>query len=70
MTRKARRTHLLLLIQVYCRAHGYSPTVRELGTAAGLSSMSTLHRDLVALRDEGLIEWDPHRYRTIRAVSR
>jgi repressor LexA len=57
------------LIDEHRRQYGYPPSVRELQAAVGLSSMSTIHRDLVALRDEGLIEWDPNRNRTIRVVA-
>lgn len=69
MTLKARRTDLVRLIEEHRATYGYSPSVRELQVATGVASMSTIHRDLVALRDEGLIQWDAHRNRTIRAVS-
>ena len=66
----ARRVELLRLIEEHRRQRGYSPSVRELRAAVGLRSMSSIHRDLVALRDEGLIEWEPNHNRTIRVVSR
>jgi repressor LexA len=69
VTTLARRTRLVRLIDEHRDIYGYPPSVRELRTAAGMSSMSTIHRDLVALRDEGLIEWDPNRNRTIRVVA-
>jgi SOS-response transcriptional repressor LexA len=69
VTVKARRADLVRLIEEHRAIHGFSPSVRELQLATGVASMSTTHRDLVALRDEGLIQWDPQRYRTIRAVA-
>lgn len=69
MLQTARQSELLRLIKDHHRVHGYPPSVRELMAAAGTASMSTTHRDLVALRDKGLIEWDNNRYRTIRVVD-
>lgn len=69
MTLNSRRATLLRLISEHRSANGYPPSLRELRTAAEMTSMSTLHRDLTALRDEGLIDWDPNRKRTIRVVA-
>lgn len=63
-----RSDELLNIIDEFCATYGYSPTVRELQERLGLRSMGTIHRRLVALRDEGLVEWEPNRYRTIRTV--
>lgn len=65
----ARQAELVRLIKQHHRAYGFPPSVRELMAAAERASMSTVHKDLVALRDEGLIEWDQSRYRTIRVTS-
>lgn len=69
MSLTARRTELVRLIREHRVIHGYPPSVRELQAATGVASMSTIHRDLVALRAEGLIEWDRNRNRTIRVVA-
>lgn len=63
-----RSDELLNIINEFRTTYGYSPTVRELQERLGLRSMGTIHRRLVALRDEGLVEWEPKRYRTIRTV--
>lgn len=59
---------LLSSIDEFCTTYGYSPTVRELQERLGVRSMGTIHRRLVALRNKGLVAWEPNRYRTIRAV--
>lgn len=64
-----RQVDLVLIIERHHTKHGFAPSVRELQAATGVASMSTIHRDLVALRDEGLIEWDTNRNRTIRVTS-
>lgn len=69
MAATARRTELVRLIARHHERYGFPPSIRELQAAAGVASMSTLHRDLVALRDEGLIEWDANRNRTLRVTS-
>jgi DNA-binding transcriptional ArsR family regulator len=47
-----RRIRILL----YLRGLDYSPTVREIGKAVGLSSPSTVHAHLATLERKGLIE--------------
>lgn len=49
----------------YTRAHGYPPSVREIGRAIGLSSPSTVHSHLHKLEDAGYIRRDPNKPRTI-----
>lgn len=44
---------------------GYGPTVREICTAMGLSSPSTVHVHLKALEDKGMIHRDPLKSRSI-----
>lgn len=45
---------------------GFSPTVREICRDLGIRSTSTVHSDLHFLADEGLIEMEEGRNRTIR----
>jgi repressor LexA len=40
-------------------AHGYPPTVREIGEAVGLASPSTVHAHLANLERAGLLPADP-----------
>ena len=46
-------------------AHGYAPSVREICAAVGLQSTATVHYHLNALRQDGLIEMDGMKKRTI-----
>lgn len=50
------------------REKGYPPTVIEIGDRAGLSSTSTVHVHLMALRKRGYIRHDPTKHRTIEVV--
>lgn len=49
----------------FTKAHGYPPSVREIGGAIGLSSPSTVHSHLHKLEEAGYIRRDPNKPRTI-----
>ena len=49
----------------YCAAHTYPPTVREICSAVGLSSTSTVHTHLNKLEQKGLIRRNPAKQRSI-----
>src|SRR6186997_3399892 len=49
----------------YVDAHGYPPTVREIGEAVGLASPSTVHAHLANLERAGLLKRDPTKPRAI-----
>jgi repressor LexA len=49
----------------YTESHGYPPSVREIGSAVGLKSPSTVHMHLKALEELSLIKRDPKKPRTI-----
>jgi repressor LexA len=49
----------------YVDAHGYPPTVREIGEAVGLASPSTVHAHLANLERAGLIKRDPSKPRAL-----
>ena len=50
-------------------AKGYSPTVREICQALNIKSTSTVHSDIKALEDKGLIREDPAKPRTVLPVD-
>ncbi|RVU98360.1 transcriptional repressor LexA [Coriobacteriales bacterium OH1046] len=52
-------------IRSYTEMHGYPPSVREIGSAVGLKSPSTVHMHLKALEELSLIRRDPKKPRTI-----
>ena len=48
------------------RREGYSPTVRDIQTALGIKSTSTVHAYLSRLEEKGLIRKDPGKSRTLQ----
>jgi len=54
----------------YVDAHGYPPTVREIGDAVGLASPSTVHAHLANLERAGLLKRDPTKPRALELVGR
>jgi repressor LexA len=59
----------LIAVATFCSKHGYSPTVRELRAALGLSSTGSTQRRLETLQRLGLITWQPLSPRTIRITG-
>ena len=53
----------------YTKNHGYPPSVREIGTAVGLASPSTVHMHLKTLEERGYIHRDSKKPRTIEVVD-
>ena len=56
-------------IRAYSDEHGYPPSVREIGSAVGLASPSTVHMHLKALEEHGLIKRDSKKPRTIEVME-
>jgi repressor LexA len=54
----------------YVDAHGYPPTVREIGGKVGLASPSTVHAHLANLERAGLIKRDPTKPRALELTGR
>src|SRR5215468_10974487 len=54
----------------YQDAHGYPPTVREIGEAVGLASPSTVHAHLANLERAGLLKRDPTKPRALELIGR
>lgn len=70
-----RQREILRFIQSEVMKKGYPPSVREIGSAVGLSSSSTVHGHLGKLEEKGYIRRDPTKPRAIelvheRAISR
>ena len=60
-----KRAEILQFLTEFTKHNGYSPTVREICAAVGLSSTASVYRHLEALRDEGLICMDEQKKRSI-----
>jgi repressor LexA len=54
----------------YVDAHGYPPTVREIGEEVGLASPSTVHAHLANLERAGLLRRDPTKPRALELLGR
>ena len=52
----------------YQEQHGYPPTVREIGSALGLHSPSTVHAHLAKLESSGVLRRDPSKPRAIEIL--
>ncbi len=60
-----RQRQILDFLTKYVDAHGYPPTVREIGEAVGLASPSTVHAHLANLERAGYLRRDPTKPRAI-----
>ncbi|MDO4432160.1 MAG: transcriptional repressor LexA [Aerococcaceae bacterium] len=60
-----KQLNILKCIHESLEAHGYPPTVREIGAASGLSSTSTVHGHLERLEKAGYISRDSSKTRAI-----
>ncbi len=60
-----RQREILDVIERHMRAHGYPPSVREIGEAVGLTSPSTVHTHLGTLERLGYLRRDPTKPRAI-----
>ena len=63
------RDRVYRFVKAYARKNGYPPSMREIGDAVGLSSLSSVSHQLAKLEAEGKIERKPNAARTIRIVD-
>lgn len=52
------REKILKFIINYISAHGYAPTMREIGTGVGLASVNTVHSHIARMLHDGILETD------------
>lgn len=64
-----RQQQIYDFIRSYQKEKGYPPSVREMATAVGLSSPSTVHAHLSALEDLGLIKRDATKPRALEVFN-
>ena len=64
-----RQNDILAFMKKTIAAKGYSPTVREICAALEIKSTSTVHSDIKALEDKGLVRKDPAKPRTVLPVD-
>ncbi len=63
-----RQRHLLDFIESFIRANGFAPSLEEMGTHFGLSSLATVHKHLKNLEAKGLIRRRPGQSRALEIV--
>ena len=64
-----RQREILEFVNRHVDAHGYPPTVREIGQAVGLTSPSTVHAHLARLENAGLIRRDRTKPRALEVIE-
>lgn len=64
----SRQLKILAAIKDATRANGYAPSMREIGTIAGLSSSASVQYQLKALEQKGFIRRDPTRGRAMEVL--
>ena len=64
-----RQNDILAFMKKTIAAKGYSPTVREICAALAIKSTSTVHSDIKALEEKGLVRKDPAKPRTVLPVE-
>jgi repressor LexA len=65
-----RQQEIYEFVLEYVDAHGYPPTVREIGERVGLASPSTVHAHLANLERAGYLRRDPTKPRALELVGR
>src|SRR4029450_7694857 len=65
-----RQQEIWQFLAEYVDAHGYPPTVREIGDTVGLASPSTVHAHLANLERAGLLRRDPTMPRGLELSAR
>lgn len=63
-----RQNEILNFIKNYMVSHGYPPTIREIGTAIGLSSPATIHAHLANLEKNGYIRKQDSKNRALELL--
>jgi repressor LexA len=61
----ARQRAILEMIHAHVEAHGYPPSVREIGDEVGLKSTSSVHAQLETLEVKGYLRRDPTKPRAL-----
>ena len=51
-----RQRQIVEFLSQYIQQHGYSPTLQEIATALGVTSLATVHEHLEALIRKGIIK--------------
>lgn len=59
---------LLDFLRDYTDQHCYAPSTREMAEALGFRSVESIHRILKRLKEDGRVDWEPRKARTLRVL--
>ena len=60
------RDRVLMYINQYTAAHGFTPSLREIASGVGLSSPGSVHHHIALLKEEGLLkDYAPRKSRAL-----
>ena len=65
-----RKKQIIQFIHDFRQQHAFPPTVREIGEGVSLASSSTVHHHITWLVEQGYIELEKMRPRTIRLTEK
>ncbi len=60
-----RQQSILDFIALFCRKHDSSPSLEEIATHIGVSSVSTVHEHLQNLKELGVVDWQKNQPRSL-----
>lgn len=64
-----RQKEVLRLIQELTDQRGFPPTLADLAKAMGLRNRMTVHQHVVALKNKGMVQWEPGLNRSLRVIT-
>lgn len=64
-----RQKEVLRLIQELTTERGFPPTLADLAKAMGLRNRMTVHQHVVALKNKGMVQWEPGLNRSLRVIG-
>jgi repressor LexA len=64
-----RQKEVLRLIQELTDQRGFPPTLADLAKAMGLRNRMTVHQHVVALKNKGMVQWEPGLNRSLRVIA-
>lgn len=64
-----RQKEVLRLIQELTDLRGFPPTLADLAKAMGLRNRMTVHQHVVALKNKGMVQWEPGLNRSLRVIG-
>jgi repressor LexA len=59
----------LIIINLFIKRKGYSPTIREIAKEMNINSPATVYFHLKELKKKGYVEWVEGQNRTIRVIK-